>query len=230
MNSWIPSWVPKTLVPICTLQLLAVYDVVYSVRTPLNLQTCLFFPPFLPSFLLVSLRGCLKPPDLTLFTFSLFCRHQEETAWNPAVFRTLGELHSHSKWIYINKEADTWKRTWKTMRDRWGNKGPAKTSVSKGTEEPYNGSRGQVVMLRAGEREGCKVVNERGFGGVLWLYKVGSEGLTEVLWSTECDQYSSGFPSLLEQTSLCLPYNRLVNQTLLVHICHPCGWGLIMYF
>lgn len=25
-------------------------------------------------------------------------------------------------------------------------------------------SRGQVVMLRAGEREGCKVVNERGFG------------------------------------------------------------------
>lgn len=110
------------------------------------------------------------------------------------MFRTLDKLHSHSKWIYINKEADTWMRTWKTMRGRWGNKGPAKTSVSKGTEEPYNGSRGQVVMLRAGEREGCKVVNERGFGGVLRLYKVGSEGLTEVLWSTECDQYSTGFP------------------------------------
>lgn len=36
-------------------------------------------------------------------------------------------------------------------------------------------------MLSAGKREGCKVVKERGFGGVLRLYKVGSEGLTEVL-------------------------------------------------
>lgn len=143
--------------------------------------------------LLVELRGCLKLPSLTLFTFSLFHRYQGETPWNPAVFRTLDKLHSHSKWIYINKEADTWKRTWKTMRGRW-DKGPAKTSVSKGTEEPDNGSRGQVVVLRACEREWCKVVNERGFGRVLWLYKVGSEGLTEVLWSTECDQYSSGFP------------------------------------
>lgn len=156
-------------------------------------HVCSSFLPFLASFLLVSLRGCLKLPGLTLFTFSLFYRYQEETAWNPAVFRTLDKLHSHSKWIYINKESDTWKRTWKTMRGRWGNKGPPKT-VSEGTEEPYNGSRGQVVMLRAGETEGCKVVNERGFGGVLRLYKVGSEGLTEVLWSTECDQYGTGFP------------------------------------
>lgn len=213
MNSWIPSWVPITSVPICILQLLAVCDVVCSDGTSLNLQTCLFFLPFLPSFLLVSLRGCLKLPSLTLFTFSLFYRYQEETAWNPAVFRTLGKLHSHSKWIYINKEADTWKRTWKTMRGRWSNKGPAKTSVSKGTD----GSRGQVVMLRAGEREGCKVVNERGFGGLLRLCKVGSEGLTEVLWSTECNQYSSGFP-------------HYWNRPLLVRICHPCGWILIMYF
>ena len=59
---------------------------------------------------LPSLRGCLKLPSLTLFTFSLFCRYREEMAWNPAVFRTLDKLHSHSKWIYINKEADTWKR------------------------------------------------------------------------------------------------------------------------
>lgn len=34
---------------------------------------------------------------------------------------------------------------------------------------------------RRGEREGCKVVNERGLCWVLRLYKVGSEGLTEVL-------------------------------------------------
>lgn len=32
-----------------------------------------------------------------------------------------------------------------------------------------------------GDREGCKVVNEREFSRVLRLYKVGSEGLTEVL-------------------------------------------------
>lgn len=166
------------------LRLLAVW------RTPLKLQTCLFFLSFRPTFLLVLLRGCLKLPGLTLFTFSLFYRYQEEMAWNPPVFGTLDKLHSHSKWIYINKEADTWKRTWKTM---WG-KGPAKTRVSKGTEELYNRPRGQVVMLRAGKRKGCKMVNERGFGGVLRLYKVGSEGLAEVLWSTECDQYSSGLP------------------------------------
>ncbi len=34
---------------------------------------------------------------------------------------------------------------------------------------------------RRGERERCKVVNERGFCQFLRLYKVGSEGLTEVL-------------------------------------------------
>lgn len=67
------------------------------------------------------------------------------------------------------------------MRGRRGNKRAAKTSVSKRTEEPYNRSRGQVVMLRASEGDGCKVVNEGGFGGVLRLYKVGSKGLTEVL-------------------------------------------------
>lgn len=194
MSFQLGFWIPITLVPISMLQLLAVCDLVCSVGSSLKLQTCLFFLPFLPPFFLVSFRGCLKLPGLTLFTFSLFHRYQEEMAWNPAAFRTLDKLHSHSKWIYINKEADTWKQTWKTMRGRWGNKRLAKTSVSKGTEEPYNRSRGQVVMLRAGEGDGCKVVNERGFGGVLWLYKVGSKGLTEVLWSTECDQYSSGFP------------------------------------
>lgn len=50
------------------------------------------------------------------------------------------------------------------------------------------------LWCRQSEREGCKLVNERGFSRVLGLYKVGSEGLTEVLWSTVCDQYSSGFP------------------------------------
>lgn len=204
-------------------QLLAYLMYFCHAGTPLKLQICLFFLSFLPSFLLVSLRGCLKLPGLTLFTFSLFYRYQEETAWNSAVFRTLDKLHSHSKWIYINKEADTWKRTWKTMRGKWGNKGPAKTSVSKGTEEPYNRSRGQVVMLRAGEREGCKVVNEREFGRVLRLYKVGSEGLAEVLWSTQCDQYSSGFPHYWYRP-LCLPYNRPMNLCLCVFVTHSFGF------
>lgn len=162
----------------------------------------------------------IKLPGLTLFTFSLFYRYQEETAWNPAVFRTLDKLHSHSKWIYINKEADTWRRTWKTMQGRWGNKGPAKKSASKGTEKPYNGSRGRVVLLRAAEREGCKVVKARGFGGILRLYKVGSEGLTEVLWSTECDQYGSGFPHYRNSPHFIYHTMDQCKQTLLMRICH----------
>lgn len=72
---------------------------------------------FLLSVILLSFRCCLKLPSLTLFTFSLFYRYQEETAWNPAVLVTLDKLHSHSKWIYINKEADTWQ-----YRERWDNK------------------------------------------------------------------------------------------------------------
>lgn len=164
----------------------------------------------------------IKLPGLTLFTFSLFYRYQEETAWNPAVFRTLDKLHSHSKWIYINKEADTWRRTWKTMQGRWGNKGPAKKSASKGTEKPYNGSRGRVVLLRAAEREGCKVAKAKGFGGILRLYKVGSEGLTEVLWSTECDQYGSGFPHYRNSPHFIYHTMDQCKQTPLMRICH-CG-------
>lgn len=32
------------------------------------------------------------------------------------MFRTLDKLHSHSKWIYINKEADTWR--WKEKESK----------------------------------------------------------------------------------------------------------------
>lgn len=74
------------------------------------------------SLSLPSLRGCLKLPSLTLFTFSLFYRYQEEMAWNPAVFRTLDKLHSHSKWIYMNKEADTWRQRVRWDNSRWGKK------------------------------------------------------------------------------------------------------------
>lgn len=61
---------------------------------------------------------------------------------------------------------------------------------AKGGENLYNGRRGRVAMQRWEERVwgGDKVVNERGLSRVLRLYKVGSEGLTEVLWSTACDQ------------------------------------------
>lgn len=49
----------------------------------------------------------------------------------------------------------------------------------------------------------------RGFGGVLRLYKVGSEGPAEVLRSTECDQYSSGFPHYWNRPPRFQPYGGL---------------------
>lgn len=65
------------------------------------------------------------------------------------MFRTLDKLYSHSKWIYINKEADTRKKREKRKQGRIGNKRLAKKSVSKRTASLYNRSRGQVVMLQA---------------------------------------------------------------------------------
>lgn len=65
------------------------------------------------------------------------------------MFRTLDKLYSHSKWIYINKEADTWKKREKRKQGRIGNKRLAKKSVSKRKASLYNRSRGQVVMLQA---------------------------------------------------------------------------------
>lgn len=74
----IPIMSALSPVPICMRQLVAACDVACNVGTLLKM--CLFFLPLLLSFLLVSLRGCLKLPSLTLFTFSLFYRYQEETA------------------------------------------------------------------------------------------------------------------------------------------------------
>lgn len=76
----IPMLSALSPVPICMRQLVAACDVACNVGTLLKLKMCLFFLPLLLSFLLVSLRGCLKLPGLTLFTFSLFYRYQEETA------------------------------------------------------------------------------------------------------------------------------------------------------
>lgn len=106
-TSWIPIEFFIELVLIHTPQWFAVGDVVAcDVGTLLESKNAdssfLFSLSVLPSF-----RGCLKLPSLTLFTFSLFYRYREEMAWNPAVFRILDKLHSHSKWIYINKETDT---------------------------------------------------------------------------------------------------------------------------
>lgn len=53
----------------------------------------------------------------------------------------------------------------------WGHKEGGTSTV----DQEGEWSRGQS------EREGCKLVNERGFSRVLGLYKVASEGLTEVL-------------------------------------------------
>lgn len=140
------------------------------------------------SLSLPSLRGCLKLPSLTLFTFSLFYRYQEEMAWNPAVFRTLDKLHSHSKWIYMNKEADTWRQRVRWDNNRWGKKvqkegGPLKC-IERTRWMQRQGGVGKTDVH-------CKwdeiVV-------VFRLHKVGSEGLAEVLWSTACDQYTSGLP------------------------------------
>ena len=109
----------------------------FEAEMPLLLSLSLSLSLSLPS-----LRGCLKLPSLTLFTFSLFCRYREEMAWNPAVFRTLDKLHSHSKWIYINKEADTWKRRERERerkREREKAKGDEATKdgrLSEGKGEP----------------------------------------------------------------------------------------------
>lgn len=146
-------------------------------------------------------------------------------AWNPAVFRTLDKLHSHSKWIYINKKADTWKRRERESKGDeatkdWGRKVWAKGGRTSTMDQE------DKLWCRRGEREGCKVVNERGFSQVLRLYKVGSEGLTEVLWSTACDQYSSGFPHYWNRPHCVYRAMDLWDQTLLMCICQP-GYVLL---
>lgn len=68
---------------------------------------------------------------------------------------------------------------------------------------------------------GCKLVNERGFSRVLGLYKVGSEGLTEVLSSTARDQYGSGFPHYWNRPH-CVDHRMdCWDPTLLVCVCQP---------
>lgn len=99
------------------------------------------------------------------------------------MFGTLDKLHSHSKWIYINKEADTaeveGEETAKEMGATKIGGGGAACEHKEGRTSTVD--QGGKSRRRQSEREGCKLVNERGFSRVLGLYKVGSEGLTEVL-------------------------------------------------
>lgn len=82
-TSSIPIMSVLKLVPIHMLQLLAVCDAVAcDILTLLKLKMPMLSlaVSLSPSLSLPSLRGCLKLPSLTLFTFSLFYRYREEMA------------------------------------------------------------------------------------------------------------------------------------------------------